>query len=248
MKLTVKKFADMCGVSVRTLHYYDEIGLLTPDLVDSENGYRYYGEQSLCRMQEILFYRELDFSLDEIARIVSSPDYDKLSALKGQKKLLLLKRKRLDRIIAEICELEKGENTVNFSAFDKSEFEKNRNAYKSEVESRWGDTEAYSEYKSKTADYTPSDWQNTADGINGIIAEFAALKAKGTPPTDSAATALAEKLQAFITATQYTCTNEILLSLADMYVADERFKSNIDKFGEGTAELISDSIKAYCDK
>ncbi len=248
MKLTVKKFADMCGVSVRTLHYYGEIGLLTPELVDSENGYRYYGEQSLCRMQKILFYRELDFSLDEIAKLIALPDCDKRKTLAAQKHLLSLKKERLCRIIDALDKMEKGEIIMSFDVFDNSEFEQNRNAYKSEVESCWGDTEAYSEYKSKTAEYTALDWQNTADGINGIIAEFAALKAKSTPPTDSAATDLAEKLQEFITATQYTCTNEILLSLADMYVADERFKRNIDKFGEGTAELMSDSIKAYCNK
>ncbi len=248
MRLSIKKFSDLCGVSVRTLHYYDKIALLIPDYVDDGNGYRYYGERALSRMQEIMFYRELNFSLDEIARILSSPDYDKTAALKSQRKLLVLKRERLGRIIAAIDNLVEGENTMNFRAFDNSEFEKNRNAYKAEVVSRWGETNAYMEHKTKTTDYTQSDWQDVADGINIIISEFAELRNTGAQPTDAAAAALAERLQAFITETQYTCTDEILLSLADMYVGDDRFRCNIDKNGEGTAYFMSCAIKAYCNR
>ncbi len=95
MKVSVKKFADWVGVSVRTLHYYDEIGLLSPDDTDETTGYRYYGENAFSRMQEILFYRELDFSLKEIAEMLASPSYDKQKALRGQRELLLLKKERL---------------------------------------------------------------------------------------------------------------------------------------------------------
>ena len=95
MKMQIKEFADICGVSVRTLHYYNETGLLIPAFVDESSGYRYYDEASLLRMQEILFYRELDFSLKSIAEILSSPDYNKEKALADQKKLLILKKERL---------------------------------------------------------------------------------------------------------------------------------------------------------
>ena len=96
MKMQIKKFAELTGVSVRTLHYYDEIGLLKPSIVDRFTGYRYYDESSVLRMQEILFYRELDFSLKSIAEILSSPNYDREKALKEQKKLLTLKKERLE--------------------------------------------------------------------------------------------------------------------------------------------------------
>jgi DNA-binding transcriptional MerR regulator len=100
--MQIKEFAEFTGVSVRTLHYYDEIGLLVPAFVDGSNGYRYYDESSLLRMQEILFYRELDFSLKSIGKIISSPNYNKNKALKEQKYLLTLKKERLERLISAI--------------------------------------------------------------------------------------------------------------------------------------------------
>ena len=107
MKMQINEFAKLAGVSIRTLHYYDEIGLLKPAFVDEQNGYRFYDEISLERMQEILFYRELDFELKSIAEILSSPDYDKQKALAEQRKLLILKKERLERIIAALDSAEK---------------------------------------------------------------------------------------------------------------------------------------------
>ena len=102
MKMQIKEFAELTGVSVRTLHYYDEIGLLKPSEVDAQTGYRFYDENSFERMQEILFYRELDFSLKTISEILSSPDYDKQQALSRQRKLLLAKKERLEQLIMAI--------------------------------------------------------------------------------------------------------------------------------------------------
>ena len=113
MKMQIKEFAEFTGVSVRTLHYYDEIGLLKPASVDKFTGYRFYDEKSLLRMQEILFYRELDFSLKSIDKILSSPNYDKEKALTEQKKLLLIKKERLERLISAIDRAEKGENIIS---------------------------------------------------------------------------------------------------------------------------------------
>ena len=121
MKMEIKEFAEFTGVSVRTLHYYDEIGLLRPAEVDRITGYRFYDEDSLFRMQEILFYRELDFSLKSISEILSSSGYDKTKALQEQKQLLILKKERLERLISAIDNAGKGENVVK--AFDNSEFE-----------------------------------------------------------------------------------------------------------------------------
>ena len=125
--MQIKEFARLTGVSVRTLHYYDEIGLLVPAFVDKSTGYRYYDEKSLLRMQEILFYRELDFSLKSIGQILSSPNYDAKQSLAEQKNLLILKKERLERLITAIDQAMKGENVM--SAFDHSQFE----AYKAEA-------------------------------------------------------------------------------------------------------------------
>ena len=115
MKMHIREFAKLTGVSVRTLHYYDEIGLLNPSFVDEQNGYRSYDERSLERMQEILFYRELDFSLKSIAEILSSPNYNKRKALIEQKRLLTLKKDRLERLIKALDSAVKGEIVVNLN-------------------------------------------------------------------------------------------------------------------------------------
>ncbi len=243
MKMSVSKFAKFTGVSVRTLHYYDEIGLLKPDLVDEQNGYRSYGENAFERMQEILFYRELDFSLRDIKKIISSPDYNKQEALKGQRSLLLLKRKRLDKIIDLIESVEKGERIMDFKAFDNKDI----SAYKKEVKERWGKTDAYKEHQEKTADYSADKWNDIANSLNEILAEFSIAMKNGEKADSDTAQLLVKKLRDFITDTQYTCTNEILSSLGEMYVFDERFKKNIDKNGIGTAEFINDAIKIYCE-
>ncbi len=245
MKLTVGKFAELTGVSVRTLHYYDEIGLLTPDFTEETTGYRFYGDRAFLRMQEILFYRELDFPLKDIKDLLSSPDHDKQKALEGQKRLLLLKKQRLENILRAIERAEKGEND-DMSAFDNSEFEKAKEAYRDEVNRRWGDTDAYREHRKKTAGYTKENWNDVATEMNAILAAFAEAHASGIKPTDQTALALVRRLRDFITETQYTCTPEILLSLGEMYVDDARFRKNIDRHGEGSAEFIRDTIRVYC--
>lgn len=239
MKMQIKKFAELTGVSVRTLHYYDEIGLLKPSSVDRFTGYRYYDESSVLRMQEILFYRELDFSLKSIAEILSSPKYDREKALKEQKKLLTLKKERLERLILSIDNAVKGENVM--SAFDNSEFE----AYKAETKEKWGNTKAYAEFSEKTKDYSKERFADINTGLEYIFRDFAELMQSGAEPNSSDAQALVKKLQAYITENFYTCTDEILAGLGQMYVADERFKHNIDKYADGTAEFVSEVIKMY---
>ncbi len=237
MNMQIKEFAAYTGVSVRTLHYYDEIGLLKPAFVDRTTGYRYYDNASLLRMQEILFYRELDFSLKRIGEILSSPHYDKTAALQEQKQLLILKKERLERLISAIDGASRGENVMN--AFDKTKIE----SYKQEVQARWGDTAAYAQYTEKVAGKNERD---LFAGMEAVLAEFAACKAQGNVPSSPAAQELVEKLQNYISNHFYTCTKEILAGLGQMYTADERFKTNIDKHGEGTALFISSAIAHYC--
>lgn len=244
MRMHIKEFAKLTGVSVRTLHYYDEIGLLKPAFIDEQNGYRDYDEKSLGRMVEILFYRELDFPLKSILEILSSPDYDKAAAIHKQKELLTLKKERLERLISALDEAKKGEIPIN--TFNNNEYETARKQYADEVKQRWGNTEAYKESEQKTAGYSADKWNDVNAGLNAVLAEFAVALKDGATPESETAQSLVKKLQQYITDNFYTCTNEILAGLGQMYVADERFKSNIDKNGAGTAEFISEAIRIYC--
>ena len=242
MKMQVKEFAKITGVSVRTLHYYDEIGLLTPALTDEVTGYRYYDEGSLLRMQEILFYRELDFSLKSISAFLSSPNYDRTKALLEQKKLLTLKKERLERLIDSIDAAVKGENILK--AFDNSEFEE----YKAEARDKWKNTEAYKEYHAKTRNYSKKKWDSLTEKMDGVFAEFSVCMNSHENPDCAKVQDLVKVLQKHITENYYLCTNDILASLGQMYVSDERFKSNIDKHTDGTADYVSEAIKLYCKK
>ena len=120
--------------------------------------------------------------------------------------------------------------------------------YSTEARERWGDTDAYREHKDKTKNYTKEKWAEANDGLMSIFAEFATCKESGASADSTKAQALVAKLQAHITANYYTCTDEILAGLGQMYVADERFKKNIDKYGEGTAEFAAEAIAVYCRK
>jgi DNA-binding transcriptional MerR regulator len=193
-------------------------------------------------MQEILFYRELDFSLKSIGEILSSPNYDKNKALKEQKHLLTLKKERLERLISAIDAAVKGENVMK--AFDNSEFEK----HKAEAKEKWGQTPAYKEHAERTKNYSKQKWNDLAEGMDHIMAEFAACMRKVETPASNEAQNLVKMLQNHITEHYYLCTNEILAGLGQMYVADERFKNNIDKHADGTAAFICEAIEVYCHK
>lgn len=248
MNLHIKEFARLTNVSVRTLHYYDEISLLKPSFVDEQNGYRCYDEKALERMQQILFYRELDFSLKSISEILSSPNYDKHQALVRQKELLILKRQRIDRLITAIDDSMKGVNTMDTNVFDNTEYEKARDVYMHEAKKRWGDTEAYQEYLDKTKNCSDEKMSSAETQLDMIFAEFAECMTSKTEFSDSKTQRLVEKLQKHISENFYNCTKEILSGLAQMYVGDERFKNNIDRHGKGTAEYTSKAIEHYCSK
>ena len=240
--MQIKEFAELTGVSARTLRYYDQIGLLRPACVDQSTGYRYYDETCLLRMQQILFYRELEFPLQTICSIISSEDYNKEMALNEQKKLLVLKRDRLDRLIAAVDDAMKGANVM--MAFDNSEFEK----YKAEAQEKLGKTDAWKEHTQKTKDYSQDNWQNATAGLERIFTEFAVCMNEGNEVGSEGAQALVAKLQQYISDHFYTCTKQILSGLGQMYVMDERFAENINKNGEGVADFVSQAIDIYCQK
>ena len=238
--MQIKEFAEFTGVSVHTLHYYDEIGLLKPAFVDKQTGYRHYDETSLLRMQEILFYRELDFPLNTIGEILSSESHDRQKALSEQKHLLTLKKQRLERLIEAVDSAMKGETIMN--AFDHCEYDQ----YRNEAKQRWGGTGAYKEYEQKSKNRSKENSRAVFDGMNDILHKFALCMADGASPDSDSAQRLVKTLQAYITENFYTCTPAILAGLGQMYVADERFKTNIDMHAEGTAAFISEAIEFCC--
>lgn len=233
---TVHEVSRISGVTIRTLRYYDRIGLLCP-AARTEAGYRLYDDAAIGRLQRILLFRELEISLKDVKRLLQLSDAEQREAIGLQIKVLELKKERTEKLIALARRLEKGEKTMDFSAFDRSREE----AYAAEAKARWGETAAYREYESKGKP------QGAEDRLMAIFAEFGALK--GSDPAFDAAQAKVKELQSFISANYYTCTDKILMGLGQMYTADERFKANIDAAGgEGTAAFVKTAIEAYCGK
>ena len=243
--MKIQEAAKITGVTVRTLQYYDKIGLLKPSHT-TQAGYRIYEPSDLECLQQILFFRELEFSLSEIKEIMSAPSYNKREVLEKQKELLILKRNRLDGLIQLITETVEGEKTMSFKEFDNQKLEAMKNEYAKEVKERFGQTDAYKESKEKTKNYSCEDWNQVEAEANEIMKKFA--EKKELPPESKEAQELVAQWQAFITEKYYTCTKEILSGLGIMYTQDERFKKNIDMHGEGTAEFMSEAIKVYCSK
>ncbi len=221
MKYTIKQFSKLTGVSVRTLHYYDEIDLLNPEFIESNN-YRYYSNNSLIIMQEILFYKELDFSLKEIKDMLLLPNYNKKELIKGQKRLLLIKQKRIERILQTLDNLEQGDE-INMNIYKNNELEYEKNKYQNEVKEKYGNTNIYNEYVNKTKNYDNNNWNEISQNISLIIKEFSINLKSGININDRKTIDLVIELQKYITKTQYTCSDDILLSLGNIYVNDVRF-------------------------
>lgn len=238
---TVKEVSKLTGISVRTLHHYDAIGLLKPTEV-TEAGYRLYDDAALGRLQTVLLFRELQFSLKEIKEILDRPDFDPAEALTQQIELLELQYQHLGTLISFAREIQKkGVGEMNFHVFDKSEIEQ----YKEEAKAKWGGSKAYQEYEQR--EKSGQDFKEAASQLMKLFAEIGMLRQ--LPPADPAVQEKIGALQSFITEHYYTCTTEIFRGLGQMYAADKRFKHNIDKAGgDGTAEFAKQAIEIYCSK
>jgi DNA-binding transcriptional MerR regulator len=239
---TVGELAKLAGVSARTLRYYDQAGLLKPERT-TDAGYRLYGDEAVSNLTQILFFRELDFSIDEILRLRSRPDYDAREALARQKALLTMRRDRLDRLIALAGRAMEGEVVMDLNAFDMSEIEEAKAKYQEEARERWGGTDAWKQSQEKAASYGKADWARISQETKGVFEGFAKLNQAGAAADSPEAAALVRQWQAVITRNFYDCTDEILLGLAAMYEADERFARNIDKSGPGTAAFMTAAIR-----
>lgn len=238
---TVAEVSGLTGVSVRTLHHYDAIGLLKPAKV-TEAGYRLYDEGSLRRLQTILLFRELQFPLKEIRQILDQPEFDPKEALEQQIRLLEMKRQHLDGLIAHARAIQKtGGIHMDFKAFDTSKMDD----YARQAKEKWGSTDAYRESQKKTAGKTKEQLRSDGDKLMDIFAQLGAVRFED--PASEQAQALIGKLQAFITEHYYNCTPQILRGLGQLYVAGDEMTENINKAGgPGTAEFAQKAIEIYC--
>lgn len=243
MNRSVNEVAKISGVSVRTLHYYDQIGLLKPKST-TEAGYRLYDEEDLQTLQQILFFRELDFELKKIKEIITNPTFNREDALQKHKQLLILKKERIGNLINLVDETLKGAKNMSFKEFDMTQIEEAQKKYQKEAEERWGGTDAYKESAKKTSSYSKQDWAIITTEAEGIYKALAEIRDES--PENSEAQELVRQWQQHITKYYYNCSKDILAGLGEMYIADERFTKNIDKYGEGLALFMSKAIKYYC--
>lgn len=243
---TVGEISRLAGITVRTLHHYDEIGLVSPS-GRTDSGYRLYGRADIERLQEVLLFRELDLGLGEIKEIIDAPAYHREAVLHQQRERLVARAERLLDIADAVertinaqqtgAEMTAEEILEVFGDFDPGE-------YRAEAEERWGGTEAYADSMRRTASYTAADWRKLRAEAAAIDRELLELKAAGVPPTSAEAMDLAERHRGHITTWFYECTPEIHAGLGQMYVADERFRKNIDRAGKGFAGYLAAAIEA----
>jgi DNA-binding transcriptional MerR regulator len=244
---SIGELAKVAKVSVRTLHHYDEIGLLRPS-ARSGAGYRVYGPLDLDRLQQILFFRELGIRLEEIQGILADPTFDRKKALIAHRALLVERAERaralvdlVDRTLATIEREDAMKPEDMFDGFDPSKYEE-------EAKQKWGHTEAYAESKRRTSRYKKEDWQAMGAESGAIVEKFAALAEAGVAPTDARAMDAAEEHRQHITRWFYECTFAIHAGLGQMYVADPRFAANYESRRAGLAQYICDAIRANTER
>lgn len=246
MTYTVNQLAKLANISVRTLHYYDEMGLLKPSFV-AKNGYRQYEQAELVRLQQILFFRELDFPLEEIKRMLDRPGFDVTRALHDQKELMKRKRKRLDGLIKSI------DTTIDAMTNNKPLNEEEMydpfkdddvKQYQDEVKKRWGNTDAYKQSMARVSKLSKADMAKLKEDGKKFVRELAANmdKAPDSPEAQALIQKHYESIQFF-----YDCPIAMYRNLGEMYVNDPRFTAYYDKERPGLAVWVRDAIRAYCD-
>ncbi|MEM6989237.1 MAG: MerR family transcriptional regulator [Myxococcota bacterium] len=242
----VKEVAALSGVTVRTLHHYDTIGLLCPTARTSA-GYRLYDDAALLRLHQILVYRELGLALEQIRAVLEDPDYDPVVALAEQRERLVARAEHTQSMIHAVdaaLRTLRGERVMNmkeiFDGFDPSEHE-------AEAKRRWGDTEAYKESARRTKGYSEDDWRRIKAETDDLLRRLAAALAAGVASDSPEAVALAEEHRLQIDRFFYPCSHAMHRNLALMYTADARFEANLDKHGAGVAAFLSAAIQANAD-
>jgi MerR family transcriptional regulator, thiopeptide resistance regulator len=243
---TVGRVADLSGVTIRTLHHYDEVGLLSPR-ERSVAGYRIYEDRDLERLQRILFYRELGFTLHEISTIVDDPHTDAFGHLRRQRGLLTERIEHLNAMVDAIdYEMEARTMDLPLTPEERLEVfgEFRPEDYAEEAEQRWGETDAYKESQRRVSSYTKEDWLRLKAEEEEIRARLAAALDAGLAPESEEAMSAAEAHRQHISRWFYECSYEIQRGLTEMYVSDERFRSNYDATAPGLAAFIRDAAHA----
>jgi MerR family transcriptional regulator, thiopeptide resistance regulator len=246
MQHKVGEVARLAHVSVRTLHHYHEIGLLVPS-GRSESGYRLYTPEDLERLQQVLFYKELGFGLEEIRAFVADPVFDRREALTGQRDLLARRARRLEAMLRLIdktlaamqggIQMRQDEMFEVFGDFDTSEHEQ-------EARERWGGTETYEESTRRTQRYTKDDWSRFKSESDEVGSSIAALMDEGVEPSDQRAMDAVERHRLLIDSWFYPCSREMHAHLGRIYVADPRFTATYEKVRPGMAQYVCDAAAA----
>jgi DNA-binding transcriptional MerR regulator len=247
---TVGEVARLSHVSVRTLHHYDGIGLLKPG-GRSAAGYRLYSDADLRRLKQILFYRELDFSLDEIAGILADPDAGTDGHLRRQHRLLRQRQARNQALLSAI-EKEMEARKMGISLTPEEQFEifgtDKFGEYTEEAQQRWGDTDAWKQSQRRTAAYTKDDWIAIKSEADENIRGFADALRAGEPATGTVAMDLAEAHRQHLSRWFYDCGYDMHRGLAEMYVADPRYTAAYDDIAPGFSHYVRDAILANADR
>lgn len=238
---TVKDVSKIAGISIRTLQYYDKIGLLIPSN-HTEAGYRLYGEDDMKKLQQILLFRELEFPLKDIKNIMESDNFDRDVALKQQIELLIMKKQHIENLILFAKGIKDlGVDYMNFKVFDTSKIEE----YAENAKELWGNTDEFKEFKKNQKNRSDEETKMINQQLMMIFAEFGKIKSEKY--NSEVAQVLVKKLQKFISDNFYKCSNEILSGLGKMYAGGGDFTKNIDEFaGEGTAVFVNKAIEYYC--
>jgi DNA-binding transcriptional MerR regulator len=244
--MNVGKVAALAGVTVRTLHHYDRIGLVSPS-GRTAAGYRQYAPADLDRLHQVLLYRELGFPLEEVSTLLDDPSADPEAHLRRQHRLL---RDRLERTSAMVAAVEKEMEARSMGIFLTPEErfevfgEHDPSQYEAEVEERWGETEAYAQSKRRTAAYTKEDWLRVkAEGAD-VEARFAAALRSGVAPDSAAAMDIAEEHRRQISRNFHDCPPEMHAGLGRMYVENERFTAHYEEIAPGLAQYVSTAVQA----
>lgn len=241
--MTVHEVSRLAGVSIRTLQYYDRIGLLHPAGY-TDAGYRLYDDTDLERLRHILLFRELEFPLKDIKAIINSPDFDRSKALEQQIEMLKLKKEHIENLMNFALGIKMlGVKKMDFKAFDRSKLDE----YSRRAKELYGNMPEYKEMQEKTKNRTQEDDRILADRFMLFFKEAGEIK--DTDPASPEAQDIVKRIQEYITENLYTCSNKILNALGKMYSGDGEFTKNIDEYGgEGTAEFVDKAIQIYCDK
>lgn len=245
--LTVGRLAGLAGITVRTLHHYDEIGLVTPS-ARTAAGYRVYAPSDVDRLRQVLTYRRLGFGLREIASLLGDPDADAVAHLRRQRALLMDRRDQADAMVAAIDkELEARTMGIQLTPEEQLEVfgtDKPGGEWADEARERWGDTDEWRQSQRRTAAYTKDDWVRIKEETDAGTLAFASAMRAGTPPDGPAALEAAERHRQHISRYFYDCGYEMHRCMARLYLSDARFTATYDEIEPGLAQYVHDAIMA----